>query len=213
MAAKRRKARRVLLVLAGFLLLLAVGLWLGLYLEGVVAQHSAQQMLVEYQQSIDSSTPPQDEAGAAGSADHPAQTTAADPAPQYIDGYQIIGILTLERTAQTMPVISETNDDALKVSLCWFAGAFPGETGNMVITGHNYANGAHFGRLDKLTVGDIVTMSVPNATYDYEVYATEIIRPDQPEKLNEVAGDTELTLLTCTSRGNRRLVVRCKPVA
>ncbi len=213
MAARRRKARlrRVLLVSAGLLLLLAVGLWLGLYLEGVVAQHSAQQLLVQYQQSIDSNTPPQGEAGAAGS-DHPAQTTA-DPAPQYIDGYQIIGILTLERTAQTMPVISETNDDALKVSVCWFAGAFPGETGNMVITGHNYASGAHFGRLDKLTVGDRVTMTVPNATYDYEVYATEIIQPDQPEKLNEVAGDTELTLLTCTSHGNRRLVVRCKPVA
>ena len=122
----------------------------------------------------------------------------------------LIHVLTLEKTAQTMPVILEYSEEALKVSVCWYKGAQPGDTGNMVITGHDYASGAHFGRLAEFTEGDRITFAAPDKTYVYEVYETDIIRPDQPEKLDDYLGHTAMTLLTCTSHGNRRLVVRCK---
>ena len=37
------------------------------------------------------------------------------------------------------------------------------------------------------------------------------IEPDEEEKLDITEYQRELTLLTCEARGNRRLVVRCKP--
>ena len=203
---------RILLVLACLLLLVAAGIGIGLYLEGTTAGDSAQQMLAQYEEAVNSVGP---QVSAAADAEDPTALPVpdSDPEPQTIDGYQVIGTVTLEKTAQTLPVISETSDNALKVSVCWFKGAHPGETGNMVITGHDYASGAHFGQLNRLDVGDRVTFTAPDETYVYEVYDTEIIRPDQPEKLDDYEGETALTLLTCTSHGNRRLVVRCKPVA
>ena len=206
----RQTAGRILLVLAGVLLLVAAGLGIGLYLEGFTAEDSAQQMLAQYEEAVSSAGP---QSSAPVDADDPAPVSSIDPVSQTIDGYQVIGTVTLEKTEQTLPVISETSDKALKVSVCWFQGAHPGETGNMVITGHDYANGAHFGQLSKMDVGDRVTFAAPDQTYAYEVYETEVIRPDQPEKLDDYEGETALTLLTCTSHGNRRLVVRCKPVA
>ena len=130
--------------------------------------------------------------------------------PVTIGGYSVIGKLTIEMISQTLPVISETDGKALKVSVCWYQGAMPGEKGNMVITGHDYANGAHFGRLSELETGDTVTFTTPDKDYVYTVYDKEVIRPDQPEKLDEYEGDMALTLLTCTNHGNSRLVVRCK---
>jgi hypothetical protein len=44
------------------------------------------------------------------------------------------------------------------MSVCYHQGALPGEPGNMVITGHNYVNGAHFGRLGMLEEGDLVVL-------------------------------------------------------
>ena len=205
----QQKAGRILLALAGVLLLVAVGLGLGLYLEGFTAADNAQNLLEAYEQTMSAAAPQNTVPMAANS---PAKTTAPDPVLESIDGFRVIGTLTIEKTAQTLPVISETSDKALKVSVCWYQGAMPGETGNTVITGHDYTNGAHFGQLSKLGVGDRVTFAAPDKTYVYEVYETEVIRPDQPEKLDEYEGQTALTLLTCTSHGNRRLVVRCKPV-
>jgi LPXTG-site transpeptidase (sortase) family protein len=209
----RQKAGRILLILAGVLLLAAVGAFVGIYLEGPAAARSAEQLLLEYQQAVDSAQTSQMAQTPQGGATSPAESlgsAAAVSIPTDVDGYQVIGVLTLEKTAQALPVISETSKQALKVSVCWYKGAMPGETGNMVITGHDYASGAHFGQLSKYAAGDKVSFATPEGTYEYEVYETEIIRPDQPEKLDE--GDAALTLLTCTNHGNRRLVVRCKPV-
>lgn len=203
----RQKAGKVLLVGAGVLLLAAAGLGIGLYLDGIAAEGSARQLLTQYQQSVNGASPDADQVSAD---DSQAET---DPDPGMLEGYDVVGILTLEKTNQTLPVISETTDKALKVSVCWFQGTLPGNTGNMVITGHDYASGAHFGQLSKLKAGDRVTFADANRTYTFEVYETEVIRPDQPEKLDDYEGDTALTLLTCTNHGNRRLVVRCKPLA
>ncbi len=206
----QHKSGRVLLSAAGVLLLVAAGLGIGLYLEGITAGHNSQALLGKYEQSASTAALENTALGSSeNSADNNVQTAGFDT-PKTIDGYSVIGTLTLEKTSQTLPVILDYSEKALKVSVCWYKGAQPGEMGNMVITGHDYASGAHFGRLAELTEGDRVTFAAPDRTYVYEVYETEIIRPDQPEKLDDYQGPTALTLLTCTSHGNRRLVVRCK---
>lgn len=129
-----------------------------------------------------------------------------------LKGYSVIARLDIEKIDQHLPVLSQTSDKALKVSVCYYSGAMPDEEGNFVITGHNYRNGAHFGKLDKLEAGDSVTLTdAAGATYAYTVYKLDHIRPDNPEALDNTAYPSELTLLTCEARGNRRLVVRCAP--
>ena len=87
----------------------------------------------------------------------------------------------------------------------------PGEDGNMVVTGHNYSNGSIFGNLDQVKVGDTVLLTSPDgSTQTYTVYEIDHITPDHPEALNDTEYDRELTLLTCESHGNGRLVVRCR---
>ena len=204
----RQKAGRVLLTLAGALLLAAVGVGVGIYLEGNTAAHSAQQLLERYERGAEPTT-----SRLPAQPVQSGQTGAADATLESVEGYDVIGVLSIQKIGQELPVISQTSEEALKISVCWFAGSLPGETGNMVITGHDYASGAHFGRLSELKAGDAVTLTAGNNFYAFEVYETEVIKPDQREKLNDYEGDTALTLLTCTSHGNRRLVVRCKPVA
>lgn len=56
-----------------------------------------------------------------------------------LSGYQIIGKLTIQKISVELPVISHLDEKALKVSVCYYEGALPGEAGNMVIAGHNYS--------------------------------------------------------------------------
>ncbi len=71
----------------------------------------------------------------------------------------------------------------------------------MVITGHDYRSGAHFGRLHKLAAGDIVLLTdIKDNTYTYVVYKLEHIKPDDVEALSQTQYRRELSLLTCEKR-------------
>lgn len=97
------------------------------------------------------------------------------------------------------------------MSVCYYSGPDPGAEGNVVITGHNYRSGAHFGRLDQVKDGDTVLLTDKSgSTFTYTVYKTELITPDNPEALNKTQYEKELTLVTCEANGNRRLLVRCR---
>ena len=198
-----RKAGKLLLCLSGALLIAAVVAGLIIYRDGNTAAQNAERLLAEYEQELTEQRTP-----------IPATATtllpAPAPTPWTYEGYEVIGKLTIEKIEQELPIIGETNRQALRVSCSYYQGALPGEKGNMVITGHDYANGSIFGHLNKLGDGDIVELSTPYSTYAYEVYATEVITPDDVEALDEYEGDTVLTLMTCTSHGNRRLLVRCR---
>ena len=203
----KKTMRIVLFSLAGALAIAAAIVFIVLWNEGVTAGQNAQVIL-------DSSglTPQTSEMPAEASAG----TSAADastPLPTLmheLDGYSVIARLDIDKIDQHLPVLAETTNAALKVSVCYFEGAMPGEDGNLVITGHNYASGSHFGKLDKLEVGDTVLLtSQDGSTQAYTVYAIDHIKPDEPEALNDTQYARELTLLTCESHGNGRLVVRC----
>lgn len=128
-----------------------------------------------------------------------------------LSGYQVIGKLLIEKIGVELPVISQTNDNALQVSACYYQGPEPGEAGNLVITGHNYTNGAHFGKLDKLKEGDLLVFETPKGdVYTYEIYEILIVKPDNTACLEEYHGEHALTLVTCTQQGNRRLLVKSK---
>lgn len=127
-----------------------------------------------------------------------------------LEGYCVIARLDINTLDVHLPVLAEISKEALKVSACYYSGPAPGADGNLVITGHNYANGAHFGTLDQIAVGDAVCLTdTGGTTATYTVYALEHVNPDDTEALDDTEYARELTLLTCEYRGNRRLLVRC----
>ncbi len=71
---------------------------------------------------------------------------------------------------------------------------------NSVIAGHRGYNGgkAIFKYLDKLVVGDRFYIHIYDQILTYEVVRTEVIMPNQTEKLNIDPGKDMVTLLTCT---------------
>ncbi len=208
------RRNNIILLLGGLwlLLLIAAGItyWC-IYSEGDTAAQSAKSLLGAYEQKAAQASPP---ASPAATEEGYVQPDKPEVEPQQaaisLPGYDVIGKLIIGKIGVELPVISKTTDKALKVSICFFGGVLPGEKGNTIITGHNYANGAHFGKLDQLKAGDAVEFDAPGGkAYHYSVYETQVIKPDEPEALDRYTGDTVLTLVTCTSQGNRRLLVRC----
>jgi sortase A len=207
----KKTLRIILFSLAGALAVAAAIVFVVLWNEGVTAGHNAQNLLEQsgLKPGV-ARTPSAGEESAASTQEGQTQPSATIEAPE-IQGYTVIARIDIDKIDQHLPVISETSAEALKVSVCYFEGTMPTEDGNLVITGHNYANGSHFGKLDQLEIGDSVQVTtIEGFTQTYTVYAIDHITPDKPEKLNDTQYARELTLLTCESHGNGRLVVRCQ---
>ena len=206
-AAWRQQLGKVLLCLCGALVITAAAIGIYLYNQGNAAEANAGRLLADYRQAQASQETAQPyQPGASEQAGHPVAVT--------VGGYQILGTLDIQKIGQTLPVISQTTDKALTVSACYYVGALPGEQGNMVITGHDYADGSIFGSLNKLTVGDSVTLTgTDGKTYGYSVFAMDHINPDDLQALDDTTYANELSLLTCENNGNGRLLVRCREVS
>jgi LPXTG-site transpeptidase (sortase) family protein len=142
--------------------------------------------------------------------------SSTDPNRVLVDaeGFSIIARLDIEAINLTLPVIGTCTEPALNVSVCRFLGPqTPGDTGNLVIMGHNYRDGSHFGKLDKLKVGDKVQlMDVFGHVYYYEVYEMVRVVPRNTDALNVYSGERGLTMATYGDNGDRRLVVRCREI-
>ena len=122
----------------------------------------------------------------------------------------VIGILSIPEIGQELPVIGKWSYSLLKISVCRYSGPEPNGKGNLILLGHNYKNGSHFGRLDELKEGaEIRLEDMDGHARVYTVYDTEKISPTDFRALEKSEGESALTLVTCTNSGNSRLVVRC----
>ena len=208
----KRTVRIVLFSLAGTLAIAAAIVFAVLWNEGVEAGRNAQAVLdASGLTPAAQATPPAEESPSAAETSAAPTATPLPTLTPELQGYSVIARLDIDSIDMHLPVLAETSKAALKVSACWYEGALPGEDGNMVITGHNYSNGSIFGHLDRVNVGDTVLLTNQDGTTQtYTVYAIDHIKPDQPGKLNNTQYTRELTLLTCESHGNGRLVLRCR---
>lgn len=124
----------------------------------------------------------------------------------------VIGILEIPELNEELPIIGKWSYKLLKISVCRYKGPDPLEDGNLVIIGHNYKNGSHFGRLSDLSVGSEVflTNAATGERVRYEVYQIKSIASDAFSALKTYHGDAGLTLMTCKDNGTNRLLVRCE---
>lgn len=132
--------------------------------------------------------------------------------------YTTEAIITIPKIDITYPVLSQTSDELLEISVNRYwppKGKIQlDEIDNYCIVGHNYRNGKMFGRLNELENGDIVEIDdFSGRTLKYVVYKKYVVQPDDTSCTSQhTNGRKELTLITCTNYGTERLVVKCKQI-
>ncbi len=112
------------------------------------------------------------------------------------------------------PVLSETSDELLKISLNKYWGNGANEVGNYCIVGHNYANGKLFGKLSQMEIGDTAILEdMKGRKVTYEAYKKEIVDPTDVSCTSQLTnGRREITLITCKNYGTQRLVIKCREI-
>lgn len=87
--------------------------------------------------------------------------------------------LVIPAISLDVPVLEGVEWETLKKGTGHLAGsANPGERGNMYIAGHNDIYGEIFRDLDKLKIGDKLTVYADDKPYVYIVEATKVVEPD-----------------------------------
>jgi sortase A len=124
-----------------------------------------------------------------------------------IDGRLYIGYLSIPALGLELPVQSQWDYPGLKISPCRYVGST--KTDDLVIAAHNYDR--HFGRISKLSQGDLVYFTdMDGVQTTYQVMETLILQPTAIEEMTTSGYD--LTLFTCTYGGKTRVTVRCDRV-
>jgi len=128
--------------------------------------------------------------------------------------YPIVGVVNIPKINSKYPIIAETTDKLMKVSVCKFWGSNPNEVGNLCIIAHNYKNSKFFGKVPTLVIGDIVEITdLMGETLKYKAYDIYTVDPKDTRCTSQLTnGKKEVTLITCTNDGKQRVIVKCTEV-
>ena len=133
-----------------------------------------------------------------------------------VDGktYEMVGSISIPSINVNYPILSETSDSLLKVSVCKFWGSNPNEVGNLCIAGHNYRNKRFFSKVPTLSVGDIIEITdLSKKTLKYSVYDKYTVDPEDTSCTSQITnGEKIVTLITCTNDSKQRVIVQAKEV-
>ncbi len=137
------------------------------------------------------------------------EQTASDGTKYYVEA-----TLTIESLGIEYPVLSDSTDELLKISINKLWGPGPNKIGNYVIIGHNYKNGSMFGKLPKIAIGDTFELKdTVGEKMIYKVYDKYEIEPTDVSCTSQLTnGKREVTLITCNSNGKKRIVVKATQI-
>lgn len=123
----------------------------------------------------------------------------------------IIGLIEIPKINISYPILSNTDEDILKISVCRFSGPLPNRIGNLCIAGHNYKNNMMFSRLDELNINDKIYISDLNKNkLEYTIYSKYTTFENDWSCTSE-SNNIEITLITCNKSNNtKRVVVKAK---
>lgn len=131
-----------------------------------------------------------------------------------IEGYEVEGIIEIPKINIKYPIINETNDAAMKVSITKFWGNKINEIGNYTMAGHNNKDGTMFGKTKYLEIGDTIKMTdLSLNTIEYEIFKIYTIDPDDVTCVESIEpGTREITLITCTNGHKNRLITKAREI-
>jgi sortase A len=125
---------------------------------------------------------------------------------------EVLGIIEIPKIKTKMPVIKGTSEQVLDMGAGYLEGtAYPGQVGNSAIAAHRSRTyGRMFNRLDEIKEGDKVTIKTDKGTYQYEVFDTFLVKPNDLSVLQKKGDKKILTLITCHPSNNptHRLIVQ-----
>lgn len=128
--------------------------------------------------------------------------------------YSTVGAISIPSIDVNYPILSETTDALLKVSVCKFWGCNPNEVGNLCIAGHNYRNRKFFSKAINLVVGDIIEITDLNdQTLQYSVFDKYTVDPNDVSCTSQLTnGKKIITLITCTNDSQQRVVIKAEAI-
>ena len=129
-------------------------------------------------------------------------------------GYKIEGIIEIPKIDIKYPIINQTNEETMKLSITKFWGPAVNEIGNYTVAGHNNKDGTMFGKTKYLEIGDTIKLTnLKNETIEYKVFKIYSIDPDDVSIVNSVDPNTrEITLITCTNGHKNRLISKARQI-
>lgn len=83
-----------------------------------------------------------------------------------------------------------------------------GDSGNVILAGHNNMKGSIFRSLHKLKIGTMIEIQSDNKIYKYKITEREIVEPNNPSLLSQDLSKKEITLITCTNHAKQRLILK-----
>lgn len=129
-------------------------------------------------------------------------------------GYKIEGIIEIPKINIKYPIINETSEETMKISVTKFSGPQVNEIGNYCIAGHNNRDGTMFGKTKYLEKGDTIRLTnLENKTIEYQIFEIYSIDPNDVTCTNSINPTTrEITLITCTNGHKNRLITKARQI-
>ncbi len=136
----------------------------------------------------------------------PGVKSDSDPLPVYVR----LGIIKIPKLGVSEHILEGTGRQLLYAIGHVTGTADIGASGNCVLAGHRYGGFRH---IDKLSAGDSLVLTVGENVYDYSVYDSFDVLPEETWVLSDLEeGEQALTLITCTPYliSTHRLIVRAR---
>ena len=131
-----------------------------------------------------------------------------------INGNGIMGYISIAKLGVELPLYHGVSAEVLNIACGHLEGSslpIGGESTHCILSAHRGLPHAKlFTELDKMELGDTFQLTVLDRTLTYQVDQIKVVRPDEINDVQIIAGKDLCTLLTCTPYGinSHRLLVR-----
>jgi sortase A len=139
-------------------------------------------------------------------------------AVQQLQTTKTVNKIIIPKMGVDAEILEGSSDDMLWKGIWRMpVGATPNQGGNTIITAHRYLHRPPspktFYLIDKMEIGDKITLYWSGVKYEYQVSETKIIDPSDISILHNTADD-QLTIFSCTPlfTSQKRLVVIAKKI-
>jgi sortase A len=126
-----------------------------------------------------------------------------------------IGLLTIPKIKSELAIVEGTDPNDLKKGVGHYKGSyFPGENGQIVLSGHR---DTVFRRLGELKPGDIFEVQMANGKFKYELTHTKIVDAEDRTIITLQNTQEELIVITCypfrfVGNAPQRYIIYAKPI-
>lgn len=127
-------------------------------------------------------------------------------------GYKVVGMITIPKINLEYPILSETTNETMRLSITKFWGNGANQIGNFTLAGHNNYDGTMFGKTKNLEIGDTIEITdMKIITKQYTIYDKYITDPNDISVIEvDEFGTREVTLITCSNGNKERLILKAR---